>query len=50
MIDASQLPSVPNTELLKQQDAAAVKYARAPAAPGAPHGAGRPPATQGTTR
>jgi len=50
MIDASQLPSVPNTELQKQQDAAAVEYARAPAAPGAPHGAGRPPATQGTTR
>jgi len=50
MIDASQLPSVPNTELLKQQDAAAVEYARAPAAPGAPHGAGRPPATQGNSR
>jgi hypothetical protein len=50
MIDASQLPSVPNTELLKQQDAAAVEYARAPVAPGAPHGTGRPPAVQGTTR
>jgi hypothetical protein len=50
MIDASQLPSVPNTELLKQQDEAAVEYARAPVAPGAPHGAGRPPAVQGTTR
>ena len=49
MIDASQLPSVPNTELLKQEEAA-VEYARAPAAPGAPHGAGRPPAVQGTTR
>jgi len=50
MIDASQLPSVPITELQKQQDAAAVEYARAPAAPGAPHGAGRPPAVQGTIR
>jgi len=50
MIDASQLPSVPNTELLKQQEEAAVEYARAPAVPGAAHGAGRPPATQGTIR
>jgi len=50
MIDASQLPSVPNTELLKQQEEAAVEYARAPAAPGTQHGTGRPPAVQGTTR
>ena len=50
MIDASQLPSVPNTELLKQQEVATAEYARAPAAPGALPGAGRPPAVQGPTR
>jgi len=47
MIDASQLPRVPS-ELLQEQPAA--EYVRAPLATGGAPGAGRPPATQGTTR
>jgi len=46
MIDASQLPRVPS-ELLQEQ---AAEYVRAPLATGGAPGAGRPPATQGTTR
>ena len=49
MIDASQLPRVPNEALQKEQQGV-TEYARAPVATGGQVGAGRPPATQGTTR
>lgn len=48
MIDASKLPRVPNEVLQKEKQRP--EYARAPEAPGAPVGAGRPPAIQETTR
>ncbi|MDN4040189.1 hypothetical protein [Massilia sp. YIM B02443] len=49
MIDASQMPRVPS-EVLQQEQQQAAEYVRAPVAAGADSGAGRPPATQGTTR
>lgn len=48
MIDASQMPRVPNEQAQKEKQLP--EYARAPQASGGPVAAGRPPAIQETTR